>query len=164
MNEFSRLKEALDDGVETLRQRACLLARMTRQVSARNLEELEEAIANGPDFHAAERQLTTTVRDRCRSLASVRGLDPELSTLSELIQKLDGREAMQLRERRQRLVFAVDQVHEKARALMRVASRARAIEERVLLAALGPVDDTGTYQSDGEMSRSQPGLALQHKA
>lgn len=163
MNEFRKLLDALDQGIVQLQERACFLQEMAEHVCNRRLARLEQVVDQEPGFRRAERELTETVRGRCEALAGARGLEPGPHTLREIISAVSDDEAIQLQDRRQRLVFAVDQVHEKARHLMRIADRCRDVEERVILAVLGGQEDGKTYCRDGAVERDHQGFALQQK-
>lgn len=165
MSKLSELTDVLDDGVRMLKRRADLLDRICACVQERKVEELEDIVNNSPAFEDRESELMHRIQRNCRSVANSRDIEAERYTLSMLLDHLEGREAVVLRDLRERLVFAIHEVQKKARCVAEMAGRVRQVEERMLLAALGEQeDDTETYGSDGQVARNQQGVALQHQA
>ncbi len=165
MSKLEDLIEVLDDGVTMLKRRADVLDQMSECIQNRKVEELESIVADSPAFEKMEEELMGRIRHQCRVLAKQRGMELEQHTLRRLVDDLSGRDAMIVRDLRQRLVFVISQVQDKARHVAEMASRVRQVEERMLMAALGEQnDDTETYDSDGQVARRQHGMALQQHA
>jgi len=160
MSEYEDLIHVLDEGVDMLRERACLLDEIRGHVQNRRLDELEELMEEDHPVEDVEEELARDLSQHCRALAAERGCACRGGRLSELITSISGSESVKLEQKRHRLVFAIHEVQEKASRLAEMANEARDIEERMILAILGPPDKNKTYGGDGQVNQDRHGIAL----
>ncbi len=160
MSEYENLIRVLDEGVDMLRERAALLDEIRAHVQNRRLDELEELVEKDHPVDDVEEKLARRLDEHCHALAAERGCDCEGDRLSDLIESISGRESVKREQKRQRLVFAIHEVQQKASRLAEMANEARDIEERMILAILGPRDQNETYGGDGQVNQDRHGIAL----
>lgn len=160
MSEYETLIQLLDEGIEMLRDRARLLDEIKGHVQNRRLDKLEAIVAEDDPGEHKEEKLARRLSEQCRAVAAERGYDCEGDRISELIKELEGRQSFKLQDKRQRLVFAINEVQQKAECLTEMANQARDIEERMILAILGQPEDIETYGGNGQMEQDRHGIAV----
>lgn len=164
MSRLNELIKVVDNGTRVLKERARYLNEMICLLEDRRFEELDDLVEQVPDPLQHEDRLVQKISRLCAELAEEQELEINHYTLSTVIDELEKEEAMLLRDRRQRLGLAIDNVKERGRKLMEITLQMREVESRVLRAVLGPAEQDTTYCENGRVGRSCSGVAVKHKA
>ncbi len=148
-NRTDELVQVLDAQIDHLRQKADSLRKMVDCMRRNDAAGLEELLLQQAELGAEDACLRRELDELRGSMGADLGLPPGDVTLGRLVEVLDGPESLELSDRRERLVTAVEQVRSASTALCRLVEQAMDFNERLLEALTGALGAGATYSAGG---------------
>ena len=162
MNRLDRLVALLDGQIDNLRGKLSVLQRMAECVRQGDAVGLDGLLQEEAELEAGANGLERQIADARQELATLMEAPAEQVTLGRLAQSLDGPIALELSDRRERLLVTVAKVREASAYLNRLVRHAMEFNEQIVAAIAGERSDTCTYSSCGEKERGSALTTFRH--
>ncbi len=151
MKPAEELLPILDAQIETLQAKLELMERMGQCVRQGDMERLGAFVEDEAALARRESQLEQQTQQMRARLARLTHSDAEQLTLGRLVEMVEGPLAIQLSDRRERLVLLVERLQEQATLTAMMVAQVLELNQR-MLAALGGCSGSGsTYSPEGEV-------------
>lgn len=153
MTALEDIMQVLDEQIQLLQQKLCVLQRMRQCVVSGDLPGLDELLRDEASLKVANEGLEQRSAQMRLQIASLMGLPPDQVTLKGLVESLDGPLSIALSDRRERLVTILQALQSESSVLAQLVRHTVELNSRVL-AALGGVEfEVETYSRRGAVRR-----------
>lgn len=151
MKPAEELLPILDAQIETLQAKLEMMEHMAACVREGDLTRLSDFVAQESALTRRESQLDKQTQQMRARLADVVDSSADQLTLGDLVEMADGPLAIQLSDRRERLVLLVEQLQERATMTAMLVAQVLDLNERMLRAFSGGSEAGPTYSADGDV-------------
>jgi hypothetical protein len=153
MKPAEELLPILDAQIETLQAKLELMEKMAECVRQGDMEGLGGLVEDEATLARRESQLEQQTQQMRARLARLTHSNAEQLTLGRLVEMVEGPLAIQLSDRRERLVLLVERLREKATLTAMMVAQVLELNQRMLGALSGCSGSGSTYSPEGDVER-----------
>ena len=151
MQRVDELLPVLDEQVALLKRKLALLQGMADCIGRADLRALEEMLRDGEELKAEALALDGRLSELRSSMAEQAGVPLGRMTLGRMLESLDGPQAIELADRRERLVLLLDVVQAESGKTAALVRHALEFNQRMTDALLGVSGQGAVYSAAGEL-------------
>ena len=151
MQRLDELLPVLDEQVALLKRKLGLMQGMADCIGRADLRALEEMLRDGEALRVDALTLDGRLNELRGAMAEEAGLPPGRMTLGRLLESLDGPQAIELADRRERLLLLLDAVQKESGKTAALVRHALEFNQRMTDALLGVSGQGAVYSAAGEL-------------
>ena len=162
MQRLDELLPVLDEQVALLKRKLALLQGMADCIGRADLHALEETLRGGEALKTDALALDGRLHELRSSMAEQAGVPIGRMTLGRMLQTLDGPQAIELADRRERLLLLLEAVQQQSGKTAALVRHALEFNQRMTDALLGVSGQGVVYSAAGELRSSANKTIVRH--
>lgn len=162
MQRLDELLPVLDEQVALLKRKLSLMQGLADCIGRADLCALEEMLRDGEALRVEALTLDGRLNELRSAMAEQAGVPPGRMTLGRLLESLDGPQAIELADRRERLLLLLDAVQKESGKTAALVRHALEFNQRMTDALLGVSGQGAVYSAAGQVRSDANKTTVRH--
>ena len=162
MRRLDELLPVLDGQVDLLKRKLHLMQGIADCIARADLRSLEDLLRDGEALRMEAVALDSRLNDLRSAMARQAGVPTASMTLGRLLESLDGPQAIELADRRERLLLLLDAVQKESGRTASLVRHALEFNQQMLDALLGVTGQGAVYSAAGAVRPDANATSVRH--